>query len=70
MITIESFHYADRGTQNNVSERNEVFETIAIYARYSILCKGIFVLLINYWVLMSFLLLGNITIDQNNLLPT
>lgn len=30
MITIESFHYADRGTQNNVSERNEVFEIIAI----------------------------------------
>jgi len=29
MITIESFHYADRGIQNNVSERNEVFEIIA-----------------------------------------
>lgn len=25
IITIESFHYADRGTQNNVSERYEVF---------------------------------------------
>lgn len=24
MITIESFHYADRGTQNNVSYKNEV----------------------------------------------
>lgn len=23
-ITIESFHYADRGTQNNVSDRFEV----------------------------------------------
>lgn len=30
MITIESFHYADRGTQNNVSERNEVVKITAI----------------------------------------
>jgi len=30
MITIESFHYADRGTQNNVSDKNEVAEIIAI----------------------------------------
>lgn len=25
MITIESFHCADRGDQNNVSERNRIF---------------------------------------------
>lgn len=30
MITIESFHYADRGTQDNVSYKNEVAEVIAI----------------------------------------
>lgn len=24
IITIESFHCADRGTQNNVSDRNEI----------------------------------------------
>lgn len=30
MITIESFHYADRGTQNNVSERNRVVKIKAI----------------------------------------
>lgn len=30
IITIESFHYADRGTQNNVSERNVVLKIKAV----------------------------------------
>lgn len=40
IITIESFHCADRGTQNNVSERYEVLGIKAVIAE----CKGIFVL--------------------------
>lgn len=44
MITIESFHCADRGIQNNVSEKAQVLQFIAIKR-----CKGIFVLCVN-WV--------------------
>lgn len=40
MITIESFHYADRGTQNNVSGINEVFEIIAIMLAIINYAKG------------------------------
>jgi len=40
MITIESFHYADRGTQNNVSGLSEVFEIIAIMLAIMNYAKG------------------------------
>lgn len=44
IITIESFHYADRGTQNNVSGKNEVYRFKAMMG--IILCKRILIVFV------------------------
>jgi hypothetical protein len=58
MITIESFHCADRGIQNNVSAKVQVLRIIAVKQN-----KGIFVLCVN-WCRYNFFMLENM--GQNN----
>lgn len=56
IITIESFHYADRGTQNNVSGRNEVFRIKAVNNGYHLMLRDFYFVCVN-WVFMSFFML-------------